>query len=162
MKWVSVNTAFSGEGYELWSGDKKLADVSYSNRTHIARVMSNIGKRLFFFEKKGFLAPKTIITNEYGIKMGMVEEDRSGSNKGHLELDGKKYSYVFNKNNSGDLKVYDEETKLDLLTCSFNTITNGFTKTRSLPDTKFPSLLLVLCWYAFQPHSAIASEVVMN
>lgn len=162
MKWVSVNTEFSGEGYELWSGDKKLAGISYSSRTHIARVMSNIGKRLFFFEKKGFLAPKTIITNEYGIKMGMVEEDRSGSNKGHLELDGKKYCYVFNENNSGDLKIYDEAMKQDLLTCSFNTITKGLTKTRSLLDTKFPSLLLVLCWYAFQPHSAIASEAAIS
>ena len=162
MKWVSVNTEFSGEGYELWSGDKKLAGISYSNRTHIARVMSNLGKRLFFFEKKGFLAPRTIITNEYGIKMGMVEEDRLRSNKGHLELDGKKYYYVFNENNSGDLKVYDEEMKHNLLTCSFNTITKGFAKTRSLLDTKFPSLLLVLCWYAFLPHSTMASEAAIN
>lgn len=160
MKWVSVNTEFSGEGYELWSGDKKLAGISYSSRTHIARVMSNLGKRLFFFEKKGLFVPRTIISNEYGITMGKVEEETAG--KGHLELDGKKYCYVYNENNSGELQVYDEAMKQSLLSCSFNTIAKGFAKTRSLLDTKFPSLLLVLCWYAFQPHTALSAEAGVN
>ena len=162
MKWVSANTEFSGEDFELWSGEKKLAGISFSTRTHIARVMSNIGKRLFFFEKKGLFVPRAVITNEYGITMGKVEEESPGAKKGQLELDGKKYRYVFNENNSGDVKIYDEEMKQNLLTCSFNTITKGFAKTRSLLDTKFPSLLLVLCWYVFQPHTAATAEVPMN
>ena len=41
-----------------------------------------------------------------------------------------------------------------LLTCSFNAINFGINKTKSLLDTRFASLLLVLCWYTFQPHNS--------
>jgi len=159
MKWISINTEFSGEGYELWAGDKKLAGISFSQRTHIGRVMSNIGKRLFFFEKKGLFTPRAIITNEYGIRMGMVDEERPGSGKGHLEFDGRKYTYVLN---SGTLELYDEEMKKSLLSCSFNAVMSKIAKAKSLLDTKFPSLLLVLCWYAFQQqHQTAGPEATL-
>ncbi len=160
MKLINVKTGTSGEGYELWADEKKLAAISFSSRSPVARVVSNSEKRLFFFEKKGILAHRTIIKNEYGIKMGEVEEEKPGTKMSRLELNEKNYYYIFNKNNSGELKVYDEATKQSLLTCSFNTVTTGLAKTRSLTDTKFPSLLLVLCWYAFQPHTAVSSEAM--
>jgi len=78
-----------------------------------------------------------------------VEETKPATGKGHVEVDGKKYFFVYNGDNAGELKLYDEFMQESLLTCSFNTITNGFTKTKSLLDGKFASLLLVLCWYGF-------------
>jgi len=150
MKWVKVNNGTSNEDFELWEADKKLAVISFSNTTRIARIVSNLGKRLFFFEKKGFLTPKAIFKNEYGIKMGKLELEKPGAQNGHLEVDGKKYHYIFNENNSGELKVFDETMKENLLTCSFPPVTSGLNK-KSFLDTKFPSLLLVLCWYSFQP-----------
>ena len=129
-----------------------LADISFSNQTRSARIVSKLGKRIFSFEKKGFLTPRKFIKNEYGIKMGMLEELKPGSGKGIVELDGKRYNYVFDESNSGELKIYDELMQQNLLTCSFNAINNGINKTKSLLDTRFASLLLVLCWYTFQPH----------
>jgi hypothetical protein len=160
MKWVSVNNGSSLENFELWGDDKKLANISFSNRTRFARIVSGLGKRIFSFEKRGFLTPKEVIKNEYGIKMGEVEEARPGTGKGYVELDGKRYLFVYNENNSGELILYDEFMQKSLLTCSFNMVTRGFAKTRSLFDGKFASLLLVLCWYNFQPHSASVAEAV--
>lgn len=151
MKWVKVNNSNSNEDFELWDADKKLAAVSFSNTTRIARIVSNLGKRLFFFEKKGFLTPKAIFKNEYGIKMGKLELEKPGAQNGHLEVDGKKYHYIFNENNSGELKVFDEAMKESLITCSFPPTGGSLSKTKSFLDTKLPSLLLVLCWYSFQP-----------
>ena len=139
MKLINVKTGNTGEAYELWEDDKNLAGISFSTHTDNARVVSDMGKRLFFFEKKGVLAHRTIIKNEYGIKMGEVEQEKNGDRLSHLELDGQHYYYSFNENNSGELKVYDQAMKKSLLTCSFNAIAG----------TKFPNLLLVLCWYAF-------------
>jgi hypothetical protein len=158
MKWVSVNDGTAQENFELWGDDKKLAGISFSNTTRIARIASNLGKRLFFFEKKGLLTPAAVFKNEYGIKMGKMEQTKPG--KGLIEMEGKKYSFVYNENNSGELMIYDEATQKSLLTCSFNAIANGFTKTKSLLDTKFPSLLLVLCWYVFQPHNATSAKAM--
>lgn len=154
MKWVNTNNTSSQENFELRDDEKVLAGISFSKQTRFARIVSDIGKRMFSFEKKGFLNPKKLIRNEYGIKMGMVEELKAGSGKGVVELDGKRYTFVFDENNSGELKLYDESTQQNLLTCSFNAINNGINKTKSLLDTRFASLLLVLCWYTFQPHNS--------
>lgn len=150
MKWVNVNNSSSKENFELWEDEKMLADISFSNQTRFARIVSKLGKRMFSFEKKGFFKPRNVIRNEYGIKLGKLEEIKSG--KGIVEFDGKKYFFVYDKDNSGELKLYDETMQQKLLTCSFNAINNGINKTKSLLDTRFASLLLVLCWYTFQPH----------
>ncbi len=152
MKWVSVNNSTSNENFELWKDDIKLADISFSKNTRVARFVSKLSKRLFFFEKRGLLSPKAVIKNEYGIKMGTMEETKSGTGKGYVELDGLKYFFVFNQNNSGELILYDATMQKNLLQCSFNTLSAGFNKTKSLFDTKFPSLLMALCWYAFEPN----------
>jgi hypothetical protein len=152
MKWVSVNNGTAQENFELWGDDKKLAGISFSNNTRIARFVSNLSKRLFFFEKKGLITPKAVIKNEYGIKMGTVEEIKPG--RGFVELNEKKYSFVYNENNNGELVLYDEAMQNNLLTCSFNSVAASFSKPKSLLDSKFPSLLMALCWYAFLPHNA--------
>jgi hypothetical protein len=159
MKWVSVNNGTAQENFELWGDDKKLAGISFSNTTRIARMVGNFGKRLFFFEKKGLFTPKTVFKNEYGIKMGVIEEIKKG--KGYVELDGRKYTFIYNENNSGELMIYDNGTKKSLLTCSFETFKEGFVKATSLLDTKFPGLLMALCLYTFQPKNTIINEAVI-
>lgn len=155
MKWVNVNNSASTENFELWDDDKKLAVISFSNTTRIARMASNLGKRLFFFEKKGFLTPKAIFKNEYGIKMGKLELEKPGAQKGYLEIEDKKYRYVFNENNNGELNVYNETMSKTLISCNFPVSSATVPgKTPSFIDTKLPSLLLVLCWYSFQPKKA--------
>jgi len=157
MKWVSVNNGTSGENFELWQGENKLAGISFSKTTaHIARIASNLGRRLFFFEKEGLFTPKAVFKNEYGIKIGKLEEIKPGM--GILEMEGKKYSFIYNNNNSGELVIYDEAMQQNLLTCSFNAIANGFAKTKSLLDTKFPTLLMALCWYVFEPKNITSSN----
>lgn len=163
MKWVSVNNGSSNETFELWETDQKLANISFSGRTRFARMVSRFGKRIFSFEDRGLFSPKKFIRNEYGIKMGQVEELKSGSGKGYIELDGKKYFFVYNQDNSGELTLYDESMQQNLLTCSFHSITHRLSKTRSLLlDGKFASLLLVLCWYAIQPHSASGASSIVK
>ncbi len=153
----TVNTTAAKEKFELWEDEKMLADISFSNQTRFVRIVSNLGKRMFSFEKKGFLTPRKVIRNEYGIKLGKVEETNPGAGKGYVELEGKKYFYVYD--NSGELMLYDESMKKSLLTCSFNAITLGLNKTKSLLDTKFASLLLLLCWYTFQPRNTAVADV---
>lgn len=160
MKWVSVNNNTAQESFELWEADIKVAALSFNKNTRIARFASKLSKRLFFFEKRGLLTPSAIIKNEYGIKMGKVEETKPGTGKGYVELNDKKYFFVYNENNSGELILYDEAMKKSLLTCSFNTLSSGFNKTKSLLDTKFPSLLMALCWYVFQPKSIAVTEAI--
>ena len=98
MKWLSVNTGSLNENFELWDDERKLAEISFTKGTRIARFVSSISRRIFFFEKKGLLYPKAIIKNEYGIKMGKLKLGKQQAQNGFLELDGKKYQYIFNEN----------------------------------------------------------------
>ncbi len=153
MKWVSLNNTNSLDNFELWADEKKLLGVSFSKHTRFARIASDFGKRIFFFEKRGLFSPKKFIKNEYGVNMGKVEEIKPGTGKGYVEIDDRKYFFEYDRDNSGELLLYDESMK-SLLTCSFNSIANSFSKTKSLLDNRITSLLLVLCWYSFQPHNA--------
>lgn len=162
MKWVNVNSTASSEDFQLLDNEQVLAGISFSNQTRFARLVSGLGKRMFSFEKKGLLKPGKIIRNEYGIKLGRLEELKPGAGKGIVELNGKRYFFVFDKDNSGELVLYDEQMKQSLLTCSFNAINQGINKTKSLLDSKFASLLLVLCWYAFQPHGGSSVSLLKD
>jgi len=156
MKWVNINNTSAKESFELREDEKVLADISFSKQTRFVRIVSKLGKRMFSFEKKGFLNQSKVIRDEYGIKLGRVEETKPGTGKGLVELNGKRYFYVYDRDNSGELVLYDEFMQKNLLTCSFNAIATGLNKTKSLLDTKFASLLLLLCWYSFQPHNTTA------
>ncbi len=160
MKLVNVNNTSSKENFELQEDEKVLANISFSKQTRFVRTVSDLGKRMFSFEKRGFLIPRKVIRDEYGIKLGKVEETKPGTGKGHVELNGKKYFFVCDQDNPGELKLYDESMQKNLLTCSYNAIALGLNKTKSLLDTKFASLLLVLCWYSFQPHNTAVADVV--
>lgn len=151
MKWVKTNNASSNEHFELWEGDKKIAQLSFTSGTRIGRFVSNISKRIFFFDNKGLFAPKAILKNEYGIKIGKLELGDAKAQNGYLELDGKKYQYTFNHNNSNEFKVFDEVTNENLITCTFPEPNLNATNTPSFLNTKLPSLFLVLCWYVFNP-----------
>ena len=160
MKWVNTNNTSSQETFELRDEEKVLAGISFSKQTRFARIVSDLGKRMFSFEKKGFLKPGKVIRNEYGIKLGKVEEIKGDAAKGYVELDGKKYCYTYDLDNSGELVLYDELMQKSLLKCSFNAINLGINKTKSLLDSKFASLLLVLCWYSFQPHNSSVTKIL--
>lgn len=160
MKWLTANNNTNGECFELWDDENKLANISFSKQTRFVRMASSLGKRMFSFEKHGLFTPEKLIRDEYGIKLGKIKEEKPGSGKGTVELDGKKYSFVYDRDNTGELFLYDEQMQHSLLTCSFKTLSSGINKTKSLLDSKFASLLLMLCWYMFQPHNAPATEIV--
>ena len=94
MKWVNVNNSSSKEIFELREDEKVLAGISFSKQTRFVRTVSDLGKRMFSFEKRGFLTPRKVIRNEYGIKLGKIETEKPGSGKGTVELDGKKYAFI--------------------------------------------------------------------
>lgn len=102
-------------------------------------------------------SPKAIIKNEYGIKIGKLELSKPGAQKGFLEIEDKKYQYIFNENNNAELQVFEENKNEKLISCNFPVQDNkpAISTNSSFLDSKLPSLLLVLCWYAFQ-HNGLA------
>ena len=163
MKWVNVSNGYSGNYYELWNNDKKLVSLLLSSRTKIARIECATDKRLFFIEKKGFLQNKTVIKNEYGIQMGELIGENWEANEGLIELDGKKYAYSFSNDAEAELIIYNETKTDPLVSCSLSSISDEVAavvkKSKSLHDTKYPCLLMALCWYLLKPVVAATESI---
>jgi hypothetical protein len=154
MKWVQVSTNTPSETFELWNDTAKVAGVSFSNTSRIVRMVSAAGKRLFFYEKKGWFSPKAIIKNEYGITLGKLQTPAENTARGFIELNGKKYHYNINPHDNTKLDLYDAELNKNIASCSFKSVlTKGYNKTSSLMNSRFPQLLLLLCWYSLHLHN---------
>lgn len=153
MQWVKVQSSSPSETFELWSGGKKVAGASFNNTSRIIRMASAVGRRLFFYGNKGWLVQKPVIKNEYGITLGKLEFSTESGEKGYVELDGKKYNYHLQADESISLQLFTDTTNQPITSCSFaSVLSKGFTKTKSLMNTRFPQLLLLLCWYSFNMH----------
>ncbi len=155
MKWVNVSNGYSGDQYELWKDDKKLVSLSISNHTKTTRIECADDKRLFFIEKKGFLNSRTVIKNEYGILVGEVLGETREAEKGIIEMDGKRYEYSINEKTNGELVISEENSDNPLVSCSLSSDNDEEAavakKFKSLHDTKYPCLLMALCWYLLKP-----------
>lgn len=152
MKWIRVNKGYSGHSYELWYNEKKLVNLSFSTKTKIARVETDRDKRLFFIEKKGLLHSKTVIKNEYGIKLGQVSTENRHSTEGMIEMDGKKYRYAFDPKNESALMLYMQSEQKPFLNCNLSAIFSGAAAfVKSVHNTQYPYLLMALCWYLLKP-----------
>ena len=160
MKWINVSNNSSNLSYELWNDEIKLVSLSISNRTKISRIECATDKRLFFIEKTGFLHSKTIIKNEYGIRLGELIGENRDAHEGMIELEGKKYAYSFNNITEAGLVIYDESKKKPLVSCHLSSPVDQATavvkRSRSLHDTAYPSLLLAICWYLLKPAATAA------
>lgn len=164
MKWVNVNNSFSGSHYELWNNDKKLVSLSISTSTKISRIECAAEKRLFFIEKKGFLQSRTVIKNEYGILVGELHGENWEADKGSIELGGKKYNYSLTNEEEPGMVIFEEAAQNPLVKCSLSPVNDEVAavvkRSKSLHDTKYPSLLMALCWYLWKAKEAEA--VIIN
>lgn len=159
MQWVKVNSSTPAETFELWSGDKKVAGASFNNKSHIIRLAGNAGRRLFFYGNKGWLVQKPVIKNEYGITLGSLETETESGEKGYVELEGKKYHYHLKADETITLQLMEGEQSQNIASCSFgNVLSNSYRKTKSLMNSRFPQLLLLLCWYSFNIHHHSGSQ----
>lgn len=151
MKWVMVSNSSSGKHFELWKEGTKLVSLTISTCTKISRIECATEKRLFFIEKKGFLQNRTVIKNEYGILMGELHGETWEADRGFIELDGRKYAYSLDTGEEPGLVIYEELSMKPLVHCQLAATHEDAAaivkKSKSLHDTRYPNLLMALCWY---------------
>ncbi|MBK8952580.1 MAG: hypothetical protein IPM85_10170 [Chitinophagaceae bacterium] len=72
MRWEPVSNNTSNEVFNLIEGDKKLMTLTIHPFSNTARLECDTEKRVFLIRKEGFLRNRTVLRNEYGMKMGEV------------------------------------------------------------------------------------------
>ena len=152
MRWESDNSTNNHEIYHLYKDDKKILTLSLNPFSNSARVECEKQKRVFLIRKEGFRRNKTVLRNEYGIKIGELGQD---NNVNFIDVNDERFFYSIENNPLAELVLYKETKERPFVSCGLST-KNGnaavkFSKDKILSETAHPGLLMALCWYMFLP-----------
>lgn len=151
MKWIHIPSSANHEVYELLENDQKILSLFYNPLTGTARIDCFHEKRVFVMQKERFKKSRTIIRNEYGIKMGLVEEDKLSPGNGIIEFNENQYHYLLNSLPVPEYILYKESMEQPVT--SFQIILqNNFTGLNIAGNilytpAVYASLLMAVCWY---------------
>jgi hypothetical protein len=152
MKWQIASSTAKQEIYELWRKEKKLLTLEFHPSTNSARIEYAGEKRVFLVRKEGFLKNKTVLCNEYGIRLGHLVND---SKEHYIELNGERFFYAIDNGEKTKLIIYKEAKSNPLVVCDIDINKNSnslFVSKGVTPDAKvYSSLLLALGWYMILP-----------
>jgi hypothetical protein len=123
-----------------------LLRLDFHPFTNSARIEYEAERRVFLIRKEGFLRNKTVLCNEYGIRLGQILMENKEK---VIELNGEKFTYTIQNNPAPELIVYNLLKEKPLVVCGFNITKDKWDKT--LFESVQSSLLLALCWYMFSP-----------
>jgi hypothetical protein len=141
MKWLSIRSNSKEETYELWNTEAKLLALAYHPGSATIRVNSNREKRVMLIGKEGFLKNRTVLRNEYGIKIARVLHENNQENTGIIEFDGTRLLYTISQDILLHLSITKESGE-KVLACDLPA---------TLSNTKigYDHFVLALCWYSF-------------
>lgn len=157
--WVKTHSCNDIEVYELFNHENKLMSLSFDNFSHTAKVECFTSRRIFKIEKEGFLRTKTIFKNEYGIKIGALEEEQWFHKEGLIELNEEKFHYKTQNNPLAELIIYKESPQNPILTCDLQYTNNEAAVNVHKHHSKhnYSIFLIALAWFLFLP---IAKEYI--
>jgi hypothetical protein len=152
MRWESVSSANNNEIYHLYKDDKKILALTLSPFSNSARVECDKQKRVFLIRKEGFLRNKTVLRNEYGVKIGELGHENK---ENFITVNNERFYYIIQNNPIAELVLYKESKENPFVTCGLSSKEGNpvvhFSKDKKLAGTSHPGLLMALCWYMFLP-----------
>ena len=152
MRWETASTDSANEIYHLYKDDKKILTVILNPFSNSARVECDKQKRVFLIRKEGFRRNKTVLRNEYGVKIGELGQETKGN---FIDVNSERFFYSTQNNPLAELVLYKETKDKPFVSCGLSvkegTTAVHFAKDKQLSDTSHPGLLMALCWYMFLP-----------
>lgn len=156
MKWETVTSTIGYSVYALWNNGRKLVTLVFNPSVNAARIEYDDEKRVFLIRKEGFLRNKTVLRNEYGIRIGHAGSE---NNEDFIVLDNERFFYSLENEKAPAVTIYKQSKDQPLAVCrldvdEYNSLLKltGNHKARR-EDTRY-GLLMTLCWYLFQPSKA--------
>lgn len=147
MKWETLTSTIGHSAYALWNNGKKLLTLVFNPASNAARIEFADEKRVFLIRKEGLLKNKTVLCNEYGIRIGHTGSE---NNKNYIVLNNERLFYKIENREEPALTIYKDSKDRPLAICEWN-MPEEIRNNRALRDHARYSLLMTLCWYLFQP-----------
>lgn len=148
MKWEKTSSTARQEIYELQDNDQILLTLEFHPATNSARIERAGEKRVFLFRKEGFLRNKTVLCNEYGVRLGQLLQENK-ENFILLNHNQEKYFYTIRQRFPPELLIYKESGNHPLVICELDGETGNLSFQTGKIKNIHACLLLALCWYVF-------------
>jgi hypothetical protein len=149
MRWETVTATPTNETYHLWDNDKKMLSLTLHPFSNSARVESADEKRVFLVRREGFRRNKTIVRNEYGIKVGELGTDERGN---YIHVNNERFYYIIQHDPRTELVLYKESPDKPAVVCEFTPGNRSSVHLKKGKDLGSQAgLLMAICWYMFLP-----------
>jgi hypothetical protein len=154
MQWKQVSSSPS-HVYHLTEGDKVLLTLTINYKSSSLRAECTSAKRAFFIHKEGIWKNRTVLKNEYGYKIGQMYYEKWHSDNGIVEIDDKKFRYLFRNNPLAEIAVFNEGETEPVVACGLATVSGQTTvkinHNGEFEDADMKYMLFALTWYLFLP-----------
>ncbi len=153
MKWETFTSTIGQTVYTLCNNGKKLVTLVFNSSSNAARIEYADEKRVYLIRDEGFRKNKTVLRNEYGIRIGHTGSE---NNENFIELNNQRYFYAVDDNQQPAVTIYKESIEHPLAICKLDIKDDLLTRSgvkKTLQQKTLYSLLLGLCLYLFKPVS---------
>jgi len=151
MKWEAVSSTIGHSVYALWNNGKKLITLVFHSSSNAARIDYADEKRVFLIRDEGFRKNKTVLRNEYGIRIGHTGVE---NNQSFIVLNDERYFYSLDNSKEPAVTIYKISKDQPLAICGLDVRTSDLLARvgakRFLPEKALYSLLLGLCLCLFK------------
>ena len=140
MKWLLKSNNPRQEIYELRNARERLLTLVYHPASGTLRISSDEEKRVFLIGREGFLRRRTVLRNEYGVRMGQLIYDNNQDNQGNINVYDEQFNYVLKKTSTSKAAIY-KNTEM-LVECELPAVSKNDSNSEN-----YDLLILTLCWY---------------
>ncbi len=108
-------------------------------------------RRVYLIRDEGFRKNKTVLRNEYGIRIGHTGSE---NNANYIVLNDERYFYSLDNKMDNEVTIYKESIDRPLAVCGLNIQDDLLTKSgvkKPLHQKMLYSLLIGLCFHLFKP-----------
>ncbi len=140
MKWLSITTRVQEKIYELWNSKEKLLALAYHPASGTLRISADDEKRVFLIGREGFLRRRTVLRNEYGIRIAQLIYDNNQDNQGTIDAYGEDFTYILHDDPNPKASIYRNGEML--------AVTELPAISEDINSDNYDLLMLVLCWYS--------------
>lgn len=145
MNIVSVKQLAGQQDYLLKEDDKTVLKLRYKNELHTARVETERERRVLSIDNEGLLKTKSVLKNEYGVRIGSLNYDNFSTTHGSVDIENIKYRFIVKDGEVPELNIYKDSRRNLVYNCQlvFDDISSG------IKGSQTASLIIAVSWYLF-------------
>jgi hypothetical protein len=157
MRWEQISEKEGIEVYELRHNNQCVLMLTDNNIAGTIRIETGTEKRTFVIGKEGFFNHRTVLRNEYGLRIGELGTE---NNENFIELENEKFHYAVTGNSPVEFIIYKSSIESPVISCKLTTSIPAHEPIlregkRLFSRINYASLLLSMCWYIVSPVAKI-------